>query len=97
VLLQCEFDSNSADSFGGAVSTINTCLTVTDSLFYDNFAVQGGAMYLSGTPECPNTIAGTDFSRNSAGVGGALGAVSLAVLNVTQVRDINIFASMLIT
>src|SRR5947208_722929 len=74
-IMNCTLADNIAGS-GGAIYSLNTDVTITDSIFSGNTADTddfGGALYTLG----PLTITNCEFAGNKAGSGGGIYAGSL--------------------
>jgi len=77
------FTNNGAVHYGGAINLIASSVTVNESNFYDNSAVQGGALYVGGDGHT-NYIYSSLFKGNKAisdktamdGLGGAINWVA---------------------
>jgi len=74
----CIFKNNSAD-YGGAINSIHSNLTVTDSIFIENSTNEtrggnGGGIYFGGDIT-PSYITGCQFRRNRAAGGGSGAAI----------------------
>ena len=67
------FSENHALSTGGAVSLEASSVTVNGSNFYDNYAINGGALHV-GAEGITNYVYNSIFERNKAngGIGGAI-------------------------
>ena len=71
-IIDCKFINNTATNFGGAIYSVvygaTLTSTITNSIFENNTALNGGAIYLM---EDKATIEGTTFTGNKAGKDGA--------------------------
>jgi len=80
-LINVVFDSNNANSDGGAIYLSGGTLNVSNSVFNNNTAGgDGGAIYNAGS----TTITDTTVNMNGASVGGGVFSGSAAVLNVAH-------------
>jgi len=75
VIENCRFEGNGSLSTpeGGAIRTVNTDIKIYRSVFISNKAIQGGALYVTGTSSL--NIDGCSFhgnETNSSGSGGAI-------------------------
>ena len=89
IIENCKFNNNSAVRYGGAISSANGILNVTDSDFIDNYApTNGGAIYSN---KCTANVISCFFRNNTAanGKGGAVFGTGKGSLNVDHCIFVN--------
>ena len=89
IIENCKFNNNSAVRYGGAISSANGILNVTDSDFIDNYApTNGGAIYSN---KCTANVINCFFRNNTApnGKGGAIFGTGKGRLNVDYCIFVN--------
>ena len=89
IIENCKFNDNSAVRYGGAISSANGILNVTDSDFINNYApTNGGAIYSN---KCTANVISCFFKNNTApnGKGGAVFGTGKGSLNVDYCIFVN--------
>ena len=89
IIENCKFDNNSAVRYGGAISSANGILNVTNSDFINNYApTNGGAIYSN---KCTANVISCFFRNNTApnGKGGAVFGTGKGRLNVDYCIFVN--------
>ena len=89
IIENCKFNNNAATGKGGAISSVNGILNVTDSDFINNYAAtNGGAIYNS---KCNTNVISCFFLNNTAatGKGGAIYGTGKGSLNVDYCIFVN--------
>lgn len=87
---KCTFVENTTSTYGGAVCSHNTTLTMTDCAFTDNQALassdgRGGAVYAASGQTSNWIFTGCTFTNNSARArGGAVNHEGLGTLTITN-------------